>query len=120
MITLPLATGMDRTNDATIQPTAGQSAPLTERMAQAPSRQVASSTTQNPIATAGAFRLYWKLPIRPSTAPARNRAAYAAPVSSTRVPFPLVAMLIRPGYWANRSSSRSPGPRGPKVPASRV
>ena len=116
MITLPLATGMDRTNEATTQPTAGHNAPLTERIAHAPSRQVASSTTQNPIAASGAFRLYWKLPIRPSTAPARNRAAYAPAVSS-RVPFPLVAMFMGPGYWANRSSSRSPGPRGP---ASRV
>src|SRR5579859_4002238 len=75
MITLPLATGMDRTNDARIQPSAGHSAPLTERMAQAPSRPVTKSTRQNTMAPRGAFRLYWKLPIRPSTAPTRNNEA---------------------------------------------
>src|SRR6516165_1665647 len=100
MITLPLATGMDSTNEATNQPMAGQSAPAIERIAHAPSRQVASSTTQNTIAPSGAFRLYWKLPIRPSTTPARNRTAYAPAVSSTRVPFPPVAMFTGPDYWA--------------------
>jgi hypothetical protein len=58
MITLPPETGMDRTNDATSQPTAGHSAPLIVRMAQAPSRQVARSSTQNPIAATGTSRLY--------------------------------------------------------------
>ena len=45
--------------------------------------------------TGPAVRLYWKLPIRPSTTPAKNRAVYAAPVSSTRVPFPLVATFMK-------------------------
>ena len=74
MITLPLASGMDRMNEVAIQPIAGHTAPLIERSAQAPSRQVARSSRQNPIAPNGASRLYSKLPIRPCTAPARNNA----------------------------------------------
>jgi hypothetical protein len=77
MITLPFETGMDSTNDATIQPIPGTTAPLTERMAQAPSRQVARMTAQQASAVTGtgpAVRLYWKLPITPCTAPSTNSA----------------------------------------------
>ena len=66
MITVPLATGMDSTNDAMIQPIPGSSAPLTERMAQAASRQVSRMTTQHASAATGTglgTRLYWKLPM---------------------------------------------------------
>ncbi len=75
MITVPLATGMDSTNDAMIQPIPGSSAPLTERMAQAASTQVSRMTTQHASAATGTglgTRLYWKLPMMPSTTPAMN------------------------------------------------
>ncbi len=75
MIRLPLGTGMDMRNDTSSQPAAGTSAPLTARMAQAASRQLATSTTQQASATTGtgpSTWLYWKLPIRPSEAPSRN------------------------------------------------
>jgi hypothetical protein len=75
MITLPPEAGMDSTNEARIQPIAGTTAPPTEPSAHPASRQVASSRTQNPMAPAGAARLYWKLPTSPSAAPSRNRAA---------------------------------------------
>ena len=77
MMTLPFETGMDSTNDAMIQPIPGRIAPLTERMAQAPSRQVARITAQHTSAATGTgpdARLYWKLPITPCTAPNRNSA----------------------------------------------
>ena len=75
MTRLPLGTGMAIRNEATSQPAAGTSAPLTERMARAASRQVASSTMQQASATTGTEPttwLYWKLPIRPSKPPSRN------------------------------------------------
>ena len=75
MMTLPFETGMDSTNDAMTQPIPGRTAPLTERMPQAASRQVARMTAQHTSAAAGtgpAVRLYWKLPIVPSTRPSRN------------------------------------------------
>jgi hypothetical protein len=75
MTTLPLETGIDSTKEAMIQPTAGTSAPLTARMPHPASRHVTSSATQNARAASGtgpATRLYWKLPIVPSTAPSRN------------------------------------------------
>ena len=76
MMTLPFETGMDSTNDAMIQPIPGRIAPLTERMAQAASRQVARITAQNASAATGTgpdVPLYWKLPITP--APGRTRTA---------------------------------------------
>ena len=75
MMTLPFETGMDSTNDAMIQPIPGSTAPLTERVAQAPSRQVARMTAQHTSAVSGTgpdTRLYWKLPIIPCTKPNRN------------------------------------------------
>src|SRR5580692_9516129 len=75
MITLPLATGMDSTNEAAIQPIAGTSAPLTARRAEAASRQVARIATQNAIAASGTgpvIPLYRKLPSMPCTTPNRN------------------------------------------------
>ena len=75
MMTLPFETGMDSTNDAMIQPIPGRTAPLTERMAQAASTQVARMTAQQTSAATGtgpAIQLYWKLPIIPSTRPSRN------------------------------------------------
>src|SRR3954451_7405959 len=75
MITLPLATGMDSTNAAMIQPIPGSSAPLTERRAQAASRQVSRMAAQQASAATGTglgTRLYWKLPIMPCTTPAMN------------------------------------------------
>ena len=77
MMTLPLETGIDSTNDAMIQPIPGTTAPLTERVAQDASRQVARMTAQQTSAATGtdpASRLYWKLPISPCTAPNRNSA----------------------------------------------
>ena len=77
MMTLPLETGIDSTNDAMIQPIPGTTAPLTERVAQDASRQVASMTAQQTSAATGtdpATRLYWKLPISPCTAPNTNSA----------------------------------------------
>ena len=68
-------------------------------------------------------RLYWKLPIRPSTAPNRNSAAYTPTVSShpgSRLPVVPVATFMAAGYCANRSVSRSAGPPGRAGPASRV
>src|SRR6266536_4483506 len=79
MMTLPLETGMDSTNDVRIQPIPGSTAPLTERVAQAPSTQVARMTAQQTSAATGtgpAARLYWKLPISPCTAPNRNSTPY--------------------------------------------
>ena len=75
MITLPLETGMDRTNDVMIQPMPGSSAPLTERMAQAASTQVSKMTAQHTSEATGTglgTRPYWKLPIMASTTPSRN------------------------------------------------
>ena len=75
MMTLPLETGMDSTKEAMIQPMAGTSAPLTALMPHPASRQVTSSAAQNARAASGtgpAVRLYWKLPMMPSTAPSRN------------------------------------------------
>ena len=75
MMTLPLETGMDSTKEAMIQPMAGTTAPLTACMAHAASRHVTSSAAQNARAASGtapAVRLYWKLPIVPSTAPSTN------------------------------------------------
>ena len=75
MMTLPFETGLDSTNAAMIQPIAGRTAPLTERMAQAASRHVARMATQNASAATGTdpiVRAYWKLPIIPSTRPSRN------------------------------------------------
>ncbi len=75
MMTLPFETGMDSTNDAMIQPIPGTIAPLTECMAQAASRQVARMTAQLASAATGTppdTRLYWKLPIVPSTKPSTN------------------------------------------------
>src|SRR6266700_1131702 len=56
MMTLPLETGMDSTNDAMIQPIPGSTAPLAERVAQAASRQVARMTTQQTSAATGTDR----------------------------------------------------------------
>jgi len=120
MITLPLDTGMDRTNDVMTQPIPGSSAPLTERMAQAPSTQVSRMTTQHTSAATGTglgARLYWKLPIMASTTPSRNSTAYAPTRTGQSGPRLPVAESMPAGYCQNRSVSRSPGPRGP---ASRV
>src|SRR5262245_4531461 len=129
MMTLPLATGIDSTNDAMIQPIPGSTAPLTERVAQAPSRQVTRMTAQHKSAATGtdpAARLYWKLPISPCTAPNRNSALYTPTVVGQAgprlpvVPFMPVGTAMAAGYCANRPVSRSPGPAGPGGPASRV
>jgi hypothetical protein len=77
MITLPFEAGRDMTKEARIQPNAGISAPVTERTAQLASRHVVRITRQQRIAASGtgpAVWLYWKLPIRPSTAPSRTSA----------------------------------------------
>src|SRR3984893_10873648 len=79
MMTLPLETGIDSTNDARIQPIPGKTAPLAERVAQAPSTQVARMAAQQISAATGTApdaRLYWKLPISPCTAPNRNSTTY--------------------------------------------
>ena len=133
MMTLPFETGMDSTNDAMIQPIPGRTAPLTERVAQAASRHVARMTAQHTSATTGtgpATRLYWKLPIVPSTRPSRNSMPKTPTDMSDRVPrLPVVPFLpagiaMAAGYCANRSTSRWPeptgGPSGPSGPASRV
>src|SRR2546430_13502656 len=83
MMTLPLETGIDSTNDAMIQPIPGSTAPLTERVAQAASRQVARMTAQQTSAASGTdpdALLYWKLPISPCTAPNRNSMPYTPTV----------------------------------------
>jgi Kef-type K+ transport system membrane component KefB len=75
MITVPLATGMDSTNAAMIQPIPGSSAPLTEPIAHAASRQVSRMAAQQTSAATGTgvgTRPYWKLPIVPSTTPTMN------------------------------------------------
>jgi hypothetical protein len=114
MITLPFDTGMDRTNDVMTQPIPGSSAPLTERMAQAPSAATGTGL---------GIRLYWKLPIMASTAPSRNSTAYAPATTGQSGPRLPVAESMAAGYCQNRSvsrcwpGSRAPGPRGP---ASRV
>ena len=139
MMTLPFETGMDSTNDAMIQPIPGRTAPLTERVAQAASRHVARMTAQDTSAAAGtgpATRLYWKLPIVPSTRPSRNSTPKTPKDTSDRVPrLPVVPFLpvgtaMAAGYCANRSTSRRPEPAdepsgpaepsGPNGPASRV
>ena len=130
MITLPFDTGIDRTNDVMTQPIPGSSAPLTERIAQAPSTQVSRMTTQHTNAATGTglgTRLYWKLPIMASTAPSRNSTAYAPATTGQSGPrppvVPSVGESMAAGYWLKRSvsrcwpGSRAPGPRGP---ASRV
>ena len=120
MITLPFDTGIDRTNDVMTQPIPSSSAPLTERIAQAPSTQVSRMTTQHTSAATGTglgTRLYWKLPIMASTTPSKNSAAYAAATTGQSGPRLPVAESMQAGYCQNRSVSRSPGPRGP---ASRV
>src|SRR4029077_12563670 len=79
MMTLPLETGIDNTNDAMIQPIPGTTAPLTERVAQAASRQVARMTAQEMSAATGTgpdTPLYWELPMPPCTAPNRNSTPY--------------------------------------------
>jgi hypothetical protein len=74
MITLPCELGIDITNDAAIQPTAGMTPPAKERVAQPDSRHVTKITTTRAIATSGAGpRLYWKLPIRPCVTPSTNK-----------------------------------------------
>ena len=126
MMTLPLETGIDSTNDAMIQPIPGSAAPLTERVAQAPSRQVARMTAQQtsaPTGTDPAERLYWKLPISPCTAPNRNSTPYT-PTETGHcgsrlrvVPFMPAGTAMPAGYCANRSVSRPPGPVAPAGPA---
>src|SRR5262245_26211937 len=65
-------------NEAMIQPAAGASAPLGDMVPQPPSRQVAKMITSSKMAIAGVGDwLYWKLPIRPWTAPRAKSAAYA-------------------------------------------
>ena len=132
MMTLPLETGMDSTNDVRIQPIPGSTAPLTERVAQAPRTQVARMTAQQTSAATGtdpAARLYWKLPISPCTAPNRNSTPYT-PTETGHcgsrlrvVPFMPAGTAMPAGYCANRSVSRPPGPAepaGPRGPASSV
>src|SRR5689334_25263362 len=132
MMTLPLETGMDSTNDVRIQPIPGSTAPLTERVAQAPRTQVARMTAQLTSAATGtdpAARLYWKLPISPCTAPHRNSTPYT-PTETGHcgsrlrvvpfmpfVPFMPAGTAMPAGYCANRSVSRPPGPAGPAEPA---
>jgi hypothetical protein len=72
MITLPLDIGWANTNDATTQPMAGMNAPAIDCIPQPPARQVTKIPTQSRIAPTGAIRLYWKLPIIPSTAPSNS------------------------------------------------
>jgi hypothetical protein len=73
MITLPLGLPLARTNDARIQPTAGSSAAPNVPKPQPQAAHVAKITTARMIAISGAGdRLYWKLPIRPWTAPSKN------------------------------------------------
>src|SRR6516165_4550797 len=129
MMTLPLETGIDITNDVMSQPIPGSSAPLTERVAQAASRQVARMAAQQMSAatgTAPAARLYWKLPISPCTAPNRNSAPYRPTVTGQAgsrlpvVPFMPVGAAMAAGYCANRPVSRPPGPVGPGRPSSSV
>jgi len=126
MITLPLDTGMDRTNDVMTQPIPGSSAPLTEPMAQAASTQVSRMTAQHTSAATGTglgSRLYWKLPIMASTTPSRNSTAYAPTTTGHCGPRLPVAESMAAGYWLNRLASRCwPGSRapGPRGPASRV
>jgi hypothetical protein len=120
MITLPLDTGMDRTNDVMTQPIPGSSAPLTEPMAQAASTQVSRMTAQHTSAATGTglgSRPYWKLPIMASTTPSRNSTAYAPTTtghSGPRPPVvPPVVESMAAGYWLNRSVSRPASPGGP-------
>src|SRR5438034_2708337 len=125
MITLPLETGIDSTNDVRIQPIPGKTAPLTERVAQAASTQVARMTAQQTSAATGTgpdARLYWKLPISPCTAPHRNSTPYT-PAETGHcgsrlrvVPFMPAGTAMPAGYCANRSVSRRPGPAGPPGP----
>src|SRR5215467_8880755 len=79
MMTLPLETGIDSTNDARSQPIPGSTAPLTERVAQDASRQVARMTSPHVVAAAVSApdtRLYWKRAISPCTRPNRNSTPY--------------------------------------------
>jgi hypothetical protein len=126
MMTLPLETGMDSTNDVRTQPIPGSTAPLTERVAHAPRTQVARITAQLMSAAAGtgpAMWLYWKLPISPCTAPNRNSTPYT-PTETGHcgsrlrvVPFMPAGTAMPAGYCANRSVSRPPGPVDPAAPA---
>ena len=116
MITLPLDTGMDRTNDVMTQPIPGSSAPLTERMAQAPSTQVIRMAAQHTRAATGTglgTRLYWKLPIMASTTPSRNSTAYAPATTGQSGPrppvVPSVGESMPAGYWLEEVSLALPG-----------
>src|SRR5947208_10989907 len=126
MMTLPLETGIDSTNDAMIQPIPGSTAPLTERVAQAASTQVARMTAQQMSAATGTdpdARLYWKLPISPCTAPNKNSMPYTPTVTGhcgsrlRVVPFVPAGTAMPAGYCANRSVSRPPDPAGPGGPS---
>src|SRR6516225_4918276 len=125
MMTLPLETGIDSTNDARIQPIPGSTAPLTERVAQDASRQVARIAAQHTSAATGTdpdARLYWKLPISPCTRPNRNSTPYTPTVTGQAgprlpvVPFMPAGTAMAAGYCANRSTSRPPGPAGAPGP----
>jgi hypothetical protein len=120
MITLPLDTGMDRTNEVMTQPIPGSSAPLTERMAQAASTHVSRMTTQHTSAATGTglgSRLYWKLPIMASTAPSRNSTAYVPTTTGQSGPrrpvVPSVVVFMAAGYSLKRLVSRPVELRGP-------
>jgi hypothetical protein len=148
MITLPRELGIDSTNEATIQPTAGMSAPMKERVPQPASTHVAKIATSRTIATSGTgLWLYWKLPIRPCSNPSRSSTRYRTTViprcrlsgmpcwvpmmqqatefrnaSGTRLVFANRRTRL---VFANRKTqhakkSRSYGSPGPRGPARRV
>jgi hypothetical protein len=73
MITLPWELGIDSTNEARIQPSAGARPPAKERIPQPHSRDVTKITTANRTAKSGTGpRLYWKLPITPCMTPSSS------------------------------------------------
>jgi len=70
--TLPPGVPMASTNDVMNQPTAGMSPPRGLCMPQAPRTHVTPMATAKPTAATGKeprARLYWKQPIKPSSAP---------------------------------------------------
>ena len=86
MMTLPDAFGIAIENDAAIHPTAGTSAPATDRAARPHSRQAAPIATAKQTAATGTGpmpRLNWNEPVSPSSTPNISSTAYRTATART-------------------------------------